>query len=98
MAQNTNNNQSTTKDSIKKGFELAADMASLKFKLSRAKSRRKDAYSRLGELSYSKYRPRTTDIPEDIEKAISQVMGEITALNHEIAELELRIKLLKAGA
>ena len=98
MAQNTNNNQSTTKDSIKKGFELAADMASLKFKLSRAKSRRKDAYSRLGELSYSKYRPRTTDIPEDIEKAIAAVVAEITDLNHEIVELELRIKLLKAGA
>ena len=98
MAQNTNNSQPTAKDNIKKGFELAADMASLKFKLNRTKSRRKDAYTRLGELSYTKYRPRTTDIPEDIEKAISAVMEEINTLNHEITELELRIKILKARA
>ena len=98
MAQKQNNNQPTAMDNIKKGFEYAADLTSLKFKLSKAKSKRKDAYTRLGELSYTKYRPRTTDIPEDIENAISAVMGEINTLNHEITELELRIKLLKSRA
>ena len=76
MAQNRTN-QPTAKDNVKKGFEFAADLARLKFKLGQAKSRRKNAYTRLGELSYTKYRPRTTDIPEDIEKAISAVMEEL---------------------
>ena len=98
MAQNTNNNQSGAMDSVKKTLGYAADLTSLKVKLSRAKSRRKAAYAHLGELSYTKYRPRTNDIPEDIENAISAVVSEITTLNHEITELELRIKLLKAGA
>ena len=98
MAQNQSDHQSTAMDNVKKSLGLAADIAALTFKLGKAKNQRKSAYTRLGELSYTKYRPRTTDIPEDIEKAISQVMGEITTLNHEITELELRIKLLKAGA
>ena len=97
MAQNQTN-QSTAKDNVKKGLELAADIARLRFKLSQAKSRRKAAYTRLGELSYTKYRPRTTDVTEDIENAIAAVVAEITDLTHEIVELELRIKLLKAGA
>ena len=97
MAQNQTN-QPAAKDNVKKGLELAADIARLKFKLSQAKSRRKNAYTRLGELSYTKYRPRTTDVTEDIENAIAAVVAEITDLNHEIVELELRIKLLKAGA
>lgn len=97
MAQNQTN-QSTAKDNVKKGLELAADIARLRFKLSQAKSRRKAAYTRLGELSYIKYRPRTTDVTEDIENAIAAEVAEITNLTHEIVELELRIKLLKAGA
>ena len=97
MAQNRTN-QPTAKDNVKKGLELATDIARLKFKLSQAKNRRKNAYTRLGELSYTKYRPRTTDVTEDIENAIASVVAEITDLNHEIVELELRIKLLKAGA
>ena len=97
MAQNPTN-QPTAKDNVKKGLELATDIARLKFKLSQAKNRRKNAYTRLGELSYTKYRPRTTDVTEDIENAIAAVVAEITDLNHEIVELELRIKLLKAGA
>lgn len=91
-------NQPTAKDSVKKGLELAADVARLKFKLSQTKNKRKNAYTRLGELSYTKYRPRTTDVTEDIENAIAAVVAEITDLTHEIVELELRIKLLKAGA
>ena len=98
MAQKQNNNQPTAMDNIKKGFEYAADLTSLKFKLGKAKCKRKDAYARLGELSYTKYRPRATDVPEDIEKAIAAAMDEINILNHEITELELRVKLLKAGA
>ena len=97
MAQNRTN-QPTAKDNVKKGLELAADIARLKFKMSQVKSRRKNAYTRLGELSYTKYRPRTTDVTEDIENAIAAVVAEITDLTHEIVELELRIKLLKAGA
>jgi seryl-tRNA synthetase len=97
MAQNQTN-RPDAKDNVKKGLELAADIARLKFKMSQAKSRRKNAYTRLGELSYTKYRPRTTAVTEDIENAIAAVVAEITDLNHEIVELELRIKLLKAGA
>jgi hypothetical protein len=97
MAQNQTN-QSTATDNVKKGLEFAAELTRLKFKLSQAKNKRKNAYTRLGELSYTKYRPRTTDVTEDIENAIAAVVAEITDLNHEIVELELRIKLLKAGA
>ena len=97
MAQNQTN-QPAAKENVKKGFEFAADLTRLKFKLGKAKSRRKNAYTRLGELSYTKYRPRTTDVTEDIENAIAAEVAEITNLTHEIVELELRIKLLKAGA
>ena len=98
MAQNQNNPQPSAMDNVKKSLGLAADKASLKFKLAKAKSRRKAAYTHLGELSYTKYRPRTNDVTEDIENAIARVTEEITALNHEITELELRIKLLKSGS
>ena len=97
MAQNQTN-QSTATDNVKKGLEFAAELTRLKFKLSQAKNKRKNAYTRLGELSYTKYRPRTTDVTEDIENAIATEVAEITNLTHEIVELELRIKLLKAGA
>ena len=97
MAQNQTENQPSAMDNVKKSLGLAADVASLKFKLSRAKSRRKAAYAHLGELSYTKYRPRTTGVPSDIEIAISTAVSDITDLNNEITELELRIKLLKAG-
>ncbi|MBQ7911250.1 MAG: hypothetical protein IJ363_10765 [Clostridia bacterium] len=97
MAQNQNN-QPTATDNVKKGLEFAAELTRLKFKLSQAKNKRKNAYTRLGELSYTKYRPRTTDVTEDIENAIAAEVAEITNLTHEIVELELRIKLLKAGA
>ena len=85
-------------DGVKKGLGKAADITALKIKLGQAKSKRKNAYTRLGELSYTKYRPRTTDVTEDIESAISATVAEITELTHAIVELELRIKLLKAGA
>ena len=96
MAQNQTN-QPTATDNVKKGLEFAAELTRLKFKLSQAKNKRKNAYTRLGELSYTKYRPRTTDVTEDIENAIAAEVAEITNLTHEIVELELRIKLLKAG-
>lgn len=98
MAQNQTGNQPTAKDNVKKGFELAADLTCLKFKLSKAKNKRKAAYAHLGELSYTTYRPRTGEVTEDITNAIAAAVTEITNLNHEITELELRIKLLKAGA
>ena len=97
MAQNQTN-QPTATDNVKKGLEFAAELTRLKFKLSQAKNKRKNAYTRLGELSYTKYRPRTTDVTEDIENAIAAEVAEITNLTHEIVELELRIKLLKAGS
>lgn len=97
MAQNQTN-QPTATDNVKKGLEFAAELTRLKFKLSQAKNKRKNAYTRLGELSYTKYRPRTTDVTGDIENAIAAEVAEITNLTHEIVELELRIKLLKAGA
>jgi hypothetical protein len=85
-------------EGVKKGLNKAADIASLKFKLGQAKAKRKAAYTRLGELSYTKYRPRKTDVPEDIENAITAAVAEITELTQVIVELELRVKLLKAGA
>jgi hypothetical protein len=97
MAQKQTTNQSSKMDSVKKSISLAADVTSLKFKLSKTKSKRNAAFGRLGELSYTKYRPRTNDVTEDIEKAISAAVNEITLLNHEITELELRIKLLKSS-
>ena len=97
MAQNQTN-QPTATDNVKKGLEFAAELTRLKFKLSQAKNKRKNAYTRLGELSYTKYRPRTTDVTEDIENAIAAEVAEITNLTQEIVELELRVKLLKAGA
>ena len=83
---------------VKKSLGKAADAAALKIKLGQAKTRRKNAYTRLGELSYSKLRPRTGDVPEDIESAIAATVAEITELTQTIVELELRVKLLKAGA
>ena len=85
-------------DGMKKSLGKAADVTALKIKLGQAKNRRKTAYTRLGELSYSKLRPRTGDVPEDIEAAIATTVAEITELTQTIVELELRVKLLKAGA
>ena len=90
--------QNSAMNTVKKSIGFAADLTSLKLKLSKAKSKRKNAFTRLGELSYTKYRPRTNVVTNDIESAISATVREITVLNHEITELELRIKLLKAGA
>ncbi|MBQ9151884.1 MAG: hypothetical protein IJX72_06510 [Clostridia bacterium] len=94
MAQNTN--QPSALDSVKKSIGKAADLTSLKIKLGQAKAKRKNAYTHLGELSYTKYRPRTDEVTEDIETAIQNTVNEITACSQEILELELRIKLLKA--
>ena len=85
-------------DSVKKSLEKAADLTSLKFKLGQAKVKRRNAYTRLGELAYVTYRPRTKGVNQDIEAAISSAVREISELNNLIVELELRIKLLKAGA
>ncbi|MBR4873783.1 MAG: hypothetical protein IKV00_08095 [Clostridia bacterium] len=95
MAQKKNVKQNTMMDTVKKNISYAADMASLKLLLNMAKSDRKEAYTRLGALSYTKYRPRKNGVTEDIESAISKTVREITILNQEIAELELRIKILK---
>ena len=85
-------------DGIKKGLTRAADITSLKIKLGQAKTKRKNAYTRLGELTYAKARPRDGAVPEDIEAAINAAVNEITQLTHLIVELELRVKLLKADA
>ena len=85
-------------EGVKKSLGKAADMASLKFKLSQAKTKRKNAYTRLGELTYAKARPRQGDVPAEIESAITAAITEITELTHLIVELELRVKLLKADA
>ena len=90
--------QSPAMDEVKKGLSKAADMAALKFKLGQVKAKRKAAYTRLGELAYNKYRPRTTKVTEDIESAIIAAVNEVTELTQQIVELELRIKLLKADA
>ena len=94
MAQKEKN--SAVMEDVKKGLGKAADLASLNIKLGQAKSRRKNAYARLGELAYSTYRPRKDTVTADIEKAIAATVEEITELSQTIIELELRIKLLKA--
>ena len=85
-------------EGVKKSLGKAADMTLLKFKLSQAKTKRKNAYTRLGELTYAKARPRQGDVPAEIESAITAAITEITELTHLIVELELRVKLLKADA
>ncbi len=83
-------------DGVKKALGKAADLTSLKLKYRRTAARRKDAYTRLGELSYAKYRPRDGAVPADIEDAIAATVHDITNLSHELTELALRIELLKA--
>ncbi len=83
-------------DDMKKSIGKAADLTALKIKLGQTKTKRKNAYARLGELAYTTYRPRTDAVTEDIEKAINATVTEITGLSQTILELELRIKLLKA--
>lgn len=85
-------------DGVKKGLNKAADMTALKFKLNKAKAKRKNAYTRLGELTYAKARYNGSEIPADMEAASAAAITEITELTHQIVELELRVKLLKAGA
>lgn len=87
---------SSVMEDVKKGLGKAADLTSLKFKLGQAKTKRKNAYIRLGELAYSTYRPRTDAVTADIENAIAAAVNEITVLSQTITELELRIKLLRA--
>ncbi len=87
--------EGTTMDSVKKTLGKAADLTSLKLKQRRIAARRKDAYTRLGELSYAKYRPRNGAVPADIEIAIEDTMREITALSMELTELSLRVELVK---
>ena len=87
---------SSVMEDVKKGLGKAADLTSLKFKLGQAKTKRKNAYTRLGELAYSTYRPRTDTVTADIENAIAAAVNEITVLSQTITELELRIKLLRA--
>lgn len=90
--------QSSVMEDVKKGIGKAADLTSLRFKLGQAKTKRKNAYTRLGELAYSAYRPRTDAVTADIENAIAATVNEITALSQTVTELELRIKLLRADA
>ena len=85
-------------ENIKRGIGKAADMTSLKFKLGQAKSKRKNAYARLGEMAYVIYRPRTATAKPDIDDSIAAVVKEIGELNERIVELELCIKLLKADS
>ncbi len=83
-------------DNVKKTLSKTADLAGLKMKYHKTAGRRKDAYTRLGELSYALYRPRTDTVPADIHTAIEATVAEITNLSHELTELSLRIELLKA--
>lgn len=96
MAKNSNQNQPSALDGVKKSLGKAADLASLKIKLRQTMAKRKAAYTRLGELSYAKYRPRKDAVAEEIETAITNTVAEITELSHEITELNLRVNLLKA--
>ncbi len=83
---------------VKKNLSRAADLTSLRLRIRKTAAARKDAYTRLGELSYAKYRPRETAVPADIEEAIAATVKEITDLSHELTELKLRLELLKTDA
>ena len=96
MANEQNTERSSAWEGIKKSVNKATDMASLKYKLHTTEHRRKEAYARLGELSYAKLRPRRSELAEDIEDAIAKSVSEITELTHEIAELKIRVEILKA--
>ncbi len=96
MADKKNSNIQVEESSFKRALGKAADLTSLKMKLRRTQTRRRDAYTRLGELSYALHRPRDGAVPDDITTAIDTTVREITALSHEITELELRVELLKA--
>ena len=58
-------------ENVKKSIGKAADLTTLKFKLGQAKAKRKSAYTRLGELAYVTYRPRTKGSSQDIDTAIA---------------------------
>ena len=83
---------------VKKAISRAADLAALKIKLRCTIARRKDAYARLGELAYAKYRPRKNAVTDDIEAAIAATVKEITELSGEITEPTLRVEIWKAEA
>ncbi len=85
-----------TMDNVKKAIGKAAGLTSLKLKYNRTAARRKEAYTRLGELSYALHRPRKDSVPADIHTAIEATVAEITELSHELVELSLRIEILKA--
>lgn len=85
-------------ENVKKSLGKAADLTSLKIKLGQAKAKRKNAYTRLGELAYVIHRPRTTEVDPNVETAIAETVKEISELNNAIVELEIRVKLLKADA
>lgn len=90
--------KSSAMEGMKKRLGKAADRTSLKIKLNQAKIKRKNVYTRLGELTYAQARPRKGDVPAEIEAAMAAAITEITELTHLIVELELRVKLLKADA
>lgn len=97
MAKNeTNSNQPSALDQVKKSLGKAADLAGLKLQLHKVEKKREETYSKLGELYYVKSRPRDGEVPAEIETAMENALNEITALNHEISELKLRVELMKA--
>ena len=63
--------ESSALDGVKKSLGKAADLTSLKIKLTQTQNKRKAAYQRLGELAYSKHRPRPDAVTEDIDNAIA---------------------------
>ncbi len=84
-------------EGVKKTLSQTATLAQLKYQHGRTAAARKDAYARLGELSYALYRPRTDSVPADINAAIQATVAEITSLSAELTELALRIEILKAN-
>ncbi len=82
-------------DEVATALEKTAELAALQVKFHYLSARRKDAYARLGKLTYQLHCPRKDTNPEQIDDEMETTVEQITALSHRITDLAIRIKLLK---
>lgn len=80
-----------TKDKL----EDLKDTAQLRMQISKLESRRKKAYTRLGEVTYKRLHAVPGAAPGKLEEASDRLVTEITNLTHEITALTLKLKMKK---
>lgn len=88
-----------TKDKL----EDLKDTAQLRMQISKLESRRKKAYTRLGEVTYKRLHAVHGAVPGaapgaatgKLEEASDRLVTEITNLTHEITALTLKLKMKK---